>query len=150
MKEYAVTPSPELQQDIAHGVTSTKNKIMIAHLLEQIQSGEMIRSQDAIRWSVYLLRNRDSRPQAWQWLRDNWDWIEKTFSGDKSYDDFPRYAANALTTRPQLQEYRDFFTPLTNKPALSRVITIGIGEIEGRVELIERDMVAVREALLQR
>jgi hypothetical protein len=31
--------------------------------------------------------------------------------------------------------------------ALSRVITMGISEIEGRVELIERDRPAVREAL---
>jgi aminopeptidase N len=147
LEKYASTSSPELQQDIAHGVASTKNAAVIGRLLELIRAGTIIRHQDVVRWFVYLLRNRDGRTLAWQWLRDNWSWIEQTFGGDKSYDDFPRYAGSALVTRQQLQEYRDFFTPLQSEPALNRVIAIGIGEIEGRVELIERDSEAVRQAL---
>ena len=50
-------------------------------------------------------------------------------------------------TRKEQTEYTDFFTPLKNEPALTRVITIGMGEIEGRVALIERDGPAVRQAL---
>lgn len=148
MKEYATTPSPELQQDIAHGVTSTRDQTVVAQLLEQIRGGEVIRNQDAVRWFVYLLRNREGRTLAWDWLRNNWRWIDKTFGGDKSYDDFPKYAGNVLNTREQLEQYRQFFTPLQSEPALKRVIAIAIGEIEGRVELIERDGPAVRETLL--
>jgi len=33
-------------------------------------------------------------------------------------------------------------------PALTRTITMGISEIEGRVDLIERDKAAVQKALL--
>lgn len=149
MKVYSTTASAELQQDIAHGVTSTRNKVVITQLLEQIQAGKTIRHQDAARWFVYLLRNRDGRTLAWDWLRNNWQWIEKTFGGDKSYDDFPRYAGSLLTTAEQLKQYRQFFTPLQRNPALTRVITIGIGEIEGKVELIERDGPAVRTALFE-
>lgn len=147
MKEYASTPSPELQQDIAHGVTATRDQTVIGDLLKQLQAGEIIRNQDAVRWFVYLLRNREGRTITWDWLRNNWQWIEKTFGGDKSYDDFPKYAGNVLNTREQLEQYRQFFTPLQGEPALKRVIAIGIGEIEGRVELLERDGPAVREML---
>jgi len=147
MKIYETTASVDLQQDIAHGVTSTKNKVVISRLLDQVQAGTIIRNQDAARWFVYLLRNRDGRTLAWDWLRNNWQWIEKTFGGDKSYDDFPRYAGNILTTKEQLEEYRRFFTPLQSEPALRRVIAIAISEIEGRVGLIERDSAAVQAAL---
>jgi aminopeptidase N len=81
-------------------------------------------------------------------VRDNWQWIEQTFAGDKSYDDYPRASASALITRQQLEEYVNFFTPLKNVPSLTRVITMGVSEIEGRVELLERDGDAVRRALL--
>jgi hypothetical protein len=64
------------------------------------------------------------------------------------YDDFPKYSAAALSTREQLAEYKTFFEPLMSQPALTRVIAMGISEIEGRVELIERDCGAVQRALL--
>ena len=149
LKEYKATPSAELQQDIAYGLTSTKDSTIIDLLLSQLTDSSIVRTQDVARWFVYLIRGRESRTQAWQWMRDNWAWIEQTFSGDKSFDDYPRYGASGLTTRTQLEEYRAFFTPLMNVPALKRVIAMGISEIEGRVELIERDSEAVRSALRQ-
>jgi len=141
------TASSELQQDIASGLTSTKDSEVIKRLLSLATDSSVVRPQDVARWFVWIIRNRDGRTLAWQWVRDNWKWIEKTFGSDKSYDDFPRYSALALSTHVQLDEYKTFFTPLQSEPALTRVIAIGIGEIEGRVELIERDGSAVRETL---
>lgn len=148
MSAYTSTASSDLQMDIAIGVTSTREPDTIHRLLASIKDNTIIRPQDAARWFVYLIRGKESRTPAWLWLRDNWDWIEATFGGDKSYDDYPRYAASALSTREQLQEYSVFFTPKIEIPALSRAITMGISEIEGRVELIERDGPAVIQALL--
>lgn len=148
MTAYTSTASSDLQMDIAIGVTSTREPDAIHRLLASIKDNTIIRPQDAARWFVYLIRGKESRTPAWQWLRDNWDWIEATFGGDKSYDDYPRYAASALSTREQLKEYSAFFTPKIEIPALSRAITMGISEIEGRVELIERDGPAVIQALL--
>jgi aminopeptidase N len=147
LKSYESSASSELQQDIASGLTSTRDGATVTKLLTLVKSDTVIRHQDVSRWFVWLIRNRDGRTLAWQWVRSNWAWIDETFGSDKSYDDFPRYVASALVTRPQLQEYRDFFTPMKSEPALTRVISIGIGEIEGRVELIERDGAAVCEAL---
>ncbi|MNX05824.1 Aminopeptidase N [compost metagenome] len=147
LDQYRASSSAELQQDIACGVTSTKDTDAIKQLLSTLTDNSTIRSQDTGRWFVWLLRNRDGRSLTWQWLRDNWTWIEQTFAGDKSYDDYPRYSAGVLSTKAQLEEYRAFFTPLSTVPALTRVIAIGIVEIEGRVSLIERDSQAVRDAL---
>lgn len=147
LKAYTKTQSSELRQDICLGVTSTRSQVMISKLLDNIKDSSMVRAQDAAHWFVYLVRGRESRTAAWQWVRDNWSWVVDTFGSDKSYDDFPCYSAGALTTKQQLQEYIDFFEPKKDIPALKRVIEMGISEIKGRVELIERDKDAVRQAL---
>ncbi|MEP6710587.1 MAG: M1 family metallopeptidase, partial [Candidatus Saccharibacteria bacterium] len=147
MEEHASTSSAELQGDIAIGVTSTKDITIIKQLLGSLKNADIVRVQDVARWFVYLVRGKEARELTWQWLRDNWDWIDETFSGDKSYDDYVRYPAIALSTRNQLEEYKSFFTPKLKIPALTRVIGLGIAEIESRVELIERDGEAVRSAL---
>ena len=147
LKVHKESSSADLQQDIVSALTSSKQPNILARLLDLIKDDSVVRRQDVFRWFVGIIRNRDGRELAWQWVQGNWDWIAATFKGDKSYDDFPRYSALGLMTRQQLEEYKAFFTPMQNEPSLSRVITMGISEIEGRVALIERDSEKVRAAL---
>lgn len=146
---YCSTQDAELAQDICIGITSTRISEKITQLLDAIKNSDIVRPQDAARWFIYLIRGRESRVQAWEWIRANWDWVIETFSGDKSYDDYPRYAAAGLVTRNQLAEYIQFFEPKKSITALARVITLGVTEIEARVTLIERDQAKVIETLLQ-
>ena len=144
---YKNTPSNDLQNDIAIGLTSTKNPKTAEKILANIKDSNIIRPQDASRWFVYLIRTRESRQIAWNWLRENWAWVEDTFGEDKSYDDFIRYAATALLTTDELNDFRQFFEPMENIPALARTIKLGITEISARVELIKRDKEAVTSSL---
>ncbi|MES2875901.1 MAG: M1 family metallopeptidase [Patescibacteria group bacterium] len=147
---HRTTSSAELQQDIASGLTSTKSQPQIDRLLELLTDPQTIRSQDVARWFVYLIRNRYSRAKTWQWVQTNWQWIESTFAGDKSFDDYPRYAATGLSTAEQLNEYITFFEPLKSQKSLTRVIEMGMSEIKARVDLIESDAPAVRTTLLNK
>ena len=140
---YKNTPSNDLQNDIAIGLTSTKNPETAEKILANIKDSNVIRPQDASRWFVYLIRTRESRQIAWNWLKENWAWVEEKFGDDKSYDDFIRYAATALLTTDELNDFRQFFESMLNIPALARTIKLGITEIKARVELIERDKEAV-------
>ena len=144
---YKNTPSNDLQNDIAIGLTSTKNPETAEKILANIKDSNIIRAQDASRWFVYLIRTRESRQIAWNWLKENWAWVEGTFGEDKSYDDFIRYAATALLTPNELDDFRQFFEPMENIPALARTIKLGITEISARAELIERDKADVLSAL---
>ena len=144
---YKNTPSNDLQNDIAIGLTSTKNPETAEKILANIKDSNIIRPQDASRWFVYLIRTRESRQIAWNWLKENWTWVEDTFGEDKSYDDFIRYAATALLTPNELDDFRQFFEPMMNIPALTRTIKLGITEISARAELIKRDKEAVISAL---
>ncbi len=147
IQRYKQTASADLRSDIASGLTSTKRKADIELILTTLKDSSIIRPQDVVHWFIWTIRNRDGREEAWRWLRDNWSWIAKTFGSDKSFDYFPRHAAGALMLPKHLEEYKRFFTPLQAEPALTRVIALGISELEGKIELLERDTKAVREAL---
>ena len=144
---YQNTPSADLQVDIALSLTSTKNPATTERILTAIKDTDSIRPQDASRWFAYLIRTRENRHIAWNWLKDNWTWVKDTFGGDKSYDTFIRYAASALLTRSELNDFTKFTTPLRIEPALARTIDLGIREIASRVVLIERGQTAVIDAL---
>ncbi len=146
---YRTTPSVDLQQDISSAVTATRDPAQIKRLIALLTDKNTIRTQDTMRWFVRLLANRDARTEAWDWIRNNWSHIETVFGGDKSYDGFPRYTAQILATRKQLQQYHDFFDPLRSNPSLTRAIVIGEGDLTSRVELIERDKPLVEKRLLQ-
>ena len=147
LEQYSKTQSADLREDICSGVTSVKQTEQIEILLSSLTNNETIRQQDLFRWFVYLIRNRYSRSLTWDWMKQNWQWIETTFAGDKSYDDFPRYAASGLSTRDQLNDYTSFFEAKREIPALTRTIDLGVKEIQARVELIEVDSPAVVESL---
>lgn len=141
------TSNVELKLDIAAALTATKDHDKVAVLLGRLQDANKVRPQDLMRWVAYLLRNRHAQEQAWKWLRDNWEWIEKTFEGDKSYDSFPRFAANAFGTPERLKEYTAFFEPMEKNVALTRNIVMGIEELKNRVTWLQRDISAVRDYL---
>ncbi len=144
---YQQTPSNDLQADITLGLTATKNPETAQKILTNIKRPDVIRPQDASRWFVYLIRTHESRQLTWNWLKENWEWVETTFAGDKSYDDFIRYTAIGLTTGGELADFRRFFEPMLSITALTRTIELGITEITARVELIERDKASVLSAL---
>lgn len=148
LDKHKATSNSELQEDIASALTSTKDIAVIKRLVALLKDKNVIRSQDFPRWFIWLIRNRYGRTTLWKWIRDDWRWVVETYKGDHYYDMIPRYIASCLVTRQQLEEYQEFFKPLSTEPALKRNISIGIGELTGRVELIERDGPAVQAALL--
>lgn len=148
LEAHQKTTSSELKEDIASAVTASRDPAVIERLLALLKDPSIVRPQDFMRWYVWLLRNRHARAVAWQWGRDNWHWMEETFAGDKSYDAFPRYVAICLMSKAQLEEYKAFFNPLRDQVALKRNIELGILELSGKIEHIERDRAAVQKALL--
>jgi len=145
---YKNTHDSELRDDIASALTSTIDADTISRLSTLIQDSTFVRSQDFAHWFVWLLRNRHAKSFMWQWTRNNWPWIVEEFGTDTHFDTYPRYIASSLETQEQLNEYGEFFAPMLENISLKRNITIGLTELEGRVNLLERDGPVVRHALL--
>ncbi|MEO6109876.1 MAG: M1 family metallopeptidase [Candidatus Saccharimonadales bacterium] len=149
LTQHDRTSNSELQEDIAAALTATKQPETIDRLMKLLQDQTVVRMQDFPRWFVWLMRNRYGRDKMWQWTRDNWPWMLEKFKGDSHFDAIPRYIASSLITQKQLDEYTEFFEESKKEPALKRNIELGIGELKGRIELIERDGETVRKALLE-
>lgn len=140
---YKSSQNADYKADLCSALTSAKDPEYIQELHRLMLDTEVVRSQDLTRWYIYLLKNRYARAATWQWLKDNWQWIMKTFSGSKTYDDFARYSANVLGSKQMLDEYTSFFGPMRSDPALQRAISVGIEELKARVAWRERDEQAV-------
>ena len=148
LNEYVKTSNSELRDDIAAALTSTDKLEDVKRFATTIQNPSVVRMQDVSHWLAWLIRNRYGRDFMWQWVQDEWEWIDDKFSKETHYDMVPRYVAGGLVTEAQLHEYQAFFTPMLSNVALKRNIQLGITELEGRVALIERDAPAVQQALL--
>jgi len=142
---HDTTQNGELKGDICDALTSTRDPQKAKQLLARLTNPKLIKPQDVDRWLVYLLRNRYTRATAWDWLVNNWQWLEDTFQNDKSYDYLPRYAASCVNTREYQQKFRDLFESKQDQTLLKRNIQLGLEEIENRVTWLERDLASVQQ-----
>lgn len=144
LKLHDQTNNSDLKGDISGALTATRSADQASQLLDRIKNAQVVKPQDADRWLVYLMRNRHTRDVAWQWMLDNWQWLEETFKNDKSYDYLPRYAAAVANTQAWADKYREFFEPKQEQLVLKRNITIGLEEIAIRVAWLERDLAGIQ------
>jgi aminopeptidase N len=108
-----------------------------------------IKPQDIAYWFIHLIRNRYARKVVWQWMQDNWGWIEKQFKNSHDYGDFPKYSSGAFSTREELAMYKEFFEPKLKEADIAILIKQGIEEIESRALWRERDLEAIATYLAQ-
>lgn len=139
------TQNSELRGDACDALTATRSPKLAAKLLTRLKDSKLIKPQDVDRWLIYLMRNRYTRDIAWQWMVDEWPWLQKTFENDKSYDYLPRYAATVVNTRGYEQKYHDLFDSKLDQPMLKRNITVGYEEITARLAWLDRDLPNIQE-----
>ena len=139
------TSSSELKNDIADALTGTKSPAQAEQLLARLKDTKLIKPQDADRWLVYLLRNRYTKATAWQWMVDNWGWLEETYKHDKSYDYLPRYAASCVNTPEYAEKFHALFDNKVDQPLLKRNIELGAEEITTRITWLQRDLAEVQK-----
>jgi aminopeptidase N len=141
------TNNSDLQADICASLTGTHDTVKANLLLERIKNSKLVKPQDADRWLIYLMRNRHTKKLAWDFMENNWDWIEQTYAEDKSYDMLPRYAASSVNTKEYQKRFDEFFTPKTSEITLKRNIEMGGSEIIARVAWLARDLKSVKQHL---
>lgn len=144
IEQYRTTHNSDLRQDIAGALSATREQAIAERLLSLVQDPKTVKPQDADRWVFYLLRSRYVGDIAWAWMEQHWGWIEQTYSHDKSYDYFPRFAAGVINTPAKAARYEAFFGPKANVLSLQRNIEIGRAEITARLAWLERDLPAVQ------
>lgn len=147
LNTYAKEIHSDTRDDLLSGITSIKDEAGAQLIISKLTDSSVIRPQDLYRWFVYMARNRHARELTWNWLTDNWSWVDKMFRGDKSLHIFPQYAASALHTEGELEKYKAFFIPMLEQPALNRAIKMGVTEIEGRIKYFDHNYELVKAKL---
>ncbi len=146
---YKTSVNADFKNDITAALCSTRKPAQAKILTKLMLDTSVVKTQDTIRWYIYLLRNRYVRHVAWDWLTTNWEWVMQQFGGSKSYDDFARYSASIFNTAEQLKQYVDFFEPKAHDAALQRAIKIGVNEITAKSAWRKRDATQVKQWLLK-
>jgi aminopeptidase N len=127
---------------LSAALSSFEHDDQICQALEKITTKD-VRLQDAMYWVAYSFANRFARAATWQWLKDNWDWLQKNIGEDLSFFRMPTYAARVQSDASFLTEFESFFNQHLS-PAFERPIKQGIETIQWQAAWKERDLSALQ------
>lgn len=145
MKMHNASKNSEERVTLGSAVTGFKQPDLIERALKEI-TGKNVRLQDSTYWIIYSFSNRHARQTTWQWLKDNWDWLEKNLGSDHSYFRLPIYAGRYFSDKAFLPEFTEFFEAHTN-PGFERPIKQAIETIQWQADWKDRDLDVIKKFL---
>ncbi|BDZ30295.1 M1 family metallopeptidase [Lactiplantibacillus sp. WILCCON 0030] len=144
---YRQSSDASYKADICAALTSTTDADLIARLIVAFEDADTVKPQDLRAWYRGVLSNHAGEQAAWDWIRNDWAWLEKTVGGDMEFTTYITVTAGVFRTAERLAEFKAFFEPKLNTPGLTREITMDTKVIESRVSLIEAEQAAVNDAV---
>lgn len=147
LADYQKTADAGFKQDICAALTKTQDDQLIAQLIDRFKNADTIKPQDLRAWFRGVLANDHGQQAAWDWIQQEWSWLEKTVGGDMEFPTYITVISRIFKTSQRLAEFKRFFTPKENDPMLKREIQMDEKVIASRVELIESEQAAVNAAI---
>lgn len=147
--ESKQTADASFKADIAAALTGTKDPALIAELIQKFEDADTIKPQDLRAWFRGVLANSAGEQAAWDWIRNDWQWLEDTVGGDMEFTTYITVVSSVFRTAERLAEFKAFFEPKVNVPGLGREITMDTKVITSRVELVEAEQAAVNAAIAE-
>ena len=77
---YRKTDLSEEKRRVASALGQFKDPQLIKRSLQTARSSQ-VRLQEALTWVAGVLGSRYGKDLAWEWIQDNWDWLEAKFGG---------------------------------------------------------------------
>ncbi|MBB1079246.1 M1 family metallopeptidase [Limosilactobacillus sp. STM2_1] len=149
IKLYQQTADASFKQDLRMAVPSTTDPALISKVVSYFENANVVKPQDLRAWYHGLLVNNAGQQAAWNWLRDEWQWLNDTVGGDMEFATFITVTAGIFHTPERLQEFKAFFEPKLDTPGLTREIKMDISVIESKVDLIKNEQAAVNKAIAE-
>jgi aminopeptidase N len=145
LKLHDESKSAEERITLAAALTNFRQPELIKKSLGFITT-DRVRLQDVAYWLSYSLSNRFAKHFAWQWIKDNWAWMEEHLGNDLSFYRTPVYVARSFSDPDFKSEFDAFFLP-KNGPALERSIKQGREILDWHSAWKQRDLASVRKFL---
>lgn len=143
IKAYQATADASFKQDIRGALPNTTDPNLIKKLVTLYEDASVIKPQDLRAWYRGVLANNAGQQAAWDWLRNEWQWLNDTVGGDMEFATFITVTAGVFHTPERLAEFKAFFEPKINTPGLTREIKMDTKIIESKVALINKEQAAV-------
>lgn len=147
LDDYRKATDGSFQRDISTALTKTTDKNFASELLKDFKDANTIRPQDLREWYVGLLQNNTTQQQAWDWMRNDWDWLSATVGGDMEFHTYVTETADTFYTPQRFDEFKAFFEPKINTAGLTREIEMDIKLIQGKVDLVKAEKASVNDAI---
>lgn len=149
LTDYRTTSDSSYKSSLSAAITSTSDANLIAALVEKFEDADTIKPQDLRGWFRYVLANKAGQQAAWDWIRDQWSWLDATVGGDMEFTTYITVIAGIFHTPARLAEFKEFFAPKVSDPFLSREIKMDTKVIETRVNLVESEKDEVNQAIAE-
>lgn len=147
LTDYVKSSDASYKSSIRAALTSTTDADFGAELVGKFEDASVIKPQDLRGWYYSLLANDKTQQAAWDWIRNDWAWLEAAVGGDMEFPTYITVTANVLRTQARLDEFKAFFEPKRSDAGLDREIQMDTKVIEARVALIEAEKASVIAAL---
>lgn len=152
LQQYQKAADPDLKSDLLYALVSAAHAPEhLERLVQLLDQPKIVRPQDHIFLFAYLMRNYRTRSAALDWLINHWDYVMQ-LTGEKSVEDYLRYAAVTITTEDLAEQFNEFCRSLHKYTFLERGINLAEVSIAARLKLIQLDAPAVQtklEALME-
>ena len=143
------TADASYKADICDALTATTDPELIKQLVVKFEDAYTIKPQDLRAWFRGVLANPAGEQAAWDWIRDEWSWLEATVGGDMEFTTYITVISRVFHTAERLAEFKAFFEPKINTPGLTREIKMDTKVIASRVALVEDERDAVNAAVAE-
>ncbi|KRL90976.1 M1 family metallopeptidase [Lactobacillus kalixensis] len=147
VKEYQKTADASFKADLRSAITDAQDDAEIKKIVGYFENADVVKPQDLRSWFSGLLSNHKGEQAAWNWIREDWDWLDKTVGGDMEFATFITVISRVFRTPERLKEFKEFFEPKLDVQLLHREILMDTKVIETRVDLIEAESSAVNAAV---
>ncbi|MFD1418836.1 M1 family metallopeptidase [Companilactobacillus keshanensis] len=147
LDEYRKSSDSSYKEDICAALTATPDVKLIKKLVGFFEDSDTIKPQDLRAWYRGLLANDAGQQAAWDWIRNDWQWLDDTVGGDMEFTTYITVTSMIFRTPERLAEFKAFFEPKLNTPGMKREISMDIKVVETRVKLIEAEKAAVNSAV---
>ncbi|TGD19451.1 M1 family metallopeptidase [Levilactobacillus suantsaiihabitans] len=148
LNDYRKSSDASYKADIAAALPTTPDSDLVAKLIDVFEDADTIKPQDLRAWYRGVLAHKGQQA-AWDWIRNDWQWLEDTVGGDMEFTTYITVTTGVFHTPERLAEFKAFFEPKINTPGLTREITMDTKVIATRVALVEAEKDAVNAAVAQ-
>lgn len=147
LEEYRKTADGGYKADIRYALTKTPDIKSAEKIVSYFEDADTIKPQDLRGWFQGVLSNEKGQEAAWNWICDEWGWLEKTVGGDMEFPTYVTVISKVFKTKKRLEEFKRFFEPKLDNPGLAREIKMDTEVIQSRIDLIETQKAGLNTAI---